>query len=64
MGLLLLKDGNKGIFTFKLIYNQVPIANLINFITHYKCPKRGHSTNKKINHRNVYTPYMRYRFGN
>ncbi len=64
MGVLLLKDGYKSIFTIKLKYNQVPIANFTNFIIRYRCPKKGHSTNEKVNHFNVYTPYRRYRSWN
>jgi hypothetical protein len=44
-----------------LMYNQFQILNLISFIIHYKCPKKGHFAKmgtmiQKVSHHNVHSP--------
>jgi len=44
------------------MYNHFQILNLISFIIHYRCSKKGHSTNmgtmtQKMSHFNVHSPF-------
>jgi hypothetical protein len=43
------------------MYSQFQILNLISFIIHYRCAKKGHSTKmgtttQKVNHVSVHSP--------
>jgi hypothetical protein len=44
------------------MYNHFQILNLISFIIHYRCPKKGHSINmgtmtQRMSHLNVHSPF-------
>jgi len=43
------------------MYNQFQILNLISFIVHYRCPKKGHfakmgNVTQKVSHLRVHSP--------
>jgi hypothetical protein len=62
VGVFLLKNNYISIFIIKLLmYNQFQILNLISFIIHYRCPKKGHFTKvgiviQKVRHLSVHSP--------